>query len=181
MFREGLAAPFVKCRTVNQTTTGAYESKIPTATAPSGTGSTGTNASVQDLMTGTTARSSAVIIVPYGTGADTNTFKMAVLGWRSVGREVSGTALWIPVILYEATCTLSTPVGVAAKTIVATERFCDTITVISGSVAVADGLVSPGNNFIAHVIVPLAGFQFLELTFDRGGSATDCNALIALM
>ena len=181
MFVEGLARPFVKCRSVNQTTTGAYVAKIPTVTEPSGDAGTNTGASVQELTSGITAGVGAVLIVPYGSGNDGDTFKMAVIGWRSVGREISGTALWIPILLYEATCTLSTAVGIAAKTIINTERFVDTIVVISGSTDIAEVLVSPANNFIGHVTVPLEGFQKLELTFDRNASATDCNALIALM
>ncbi len=176
---------FRKARSVNQTSNG-YVSKVPTNTEPgtpnddAGT-ATGTSVIKLSSDSGSSAQNQA-IIVPYGTGSNNGTFLMRAIGWRYVGTDPT-TRLWIPVVLGEWTCTLSSSIpGVAGKTIVATELFADTIVIVGttgGDNAL--GISSPAADIMAYIILDLRGSQKLELTFTTGGSATDCNALVALI
>jgi hypothetical protein len=184
VLHETLCQDFRKARSVNQTSNG-YVSKVPTLTEPAGDAATATGASVIDLANGAPQVQNALLIVPYGTGSDTNTFSCRVIGWKRVpGVQGTNHALWVPVTLLEIACTLSTPTGVAGTPIVAAELFADTITVTKGSTlsgeAPSETLVSPADNTIAHCVVDVKGFTKVELSFTTGGSATDCNALVAL-
>lgn len=171
---------FVKARSVNQTST-SYVSKIPTNTEPNGDAGTATGASVLDIGHKGGIASNGVMIVPYGIGSNNNTFLMRVLHWKRIGRNPL-TAIWVPITLLEATCTLSSTVlGVAGKEIIETEFFCDTIAIVgtSGGPNVSCELVSPADNTVGHIMLDLKSAQKLELTFSTGSSATSCNALIA--
>lgn len=179
MLLETLSTPFFKARSVNQTST-SFVSKLATATEPRGDAATATGASVQEL-TGATVSQNGIMVCPYGTGTNNQTFNMRVLGWRSVGTNVQ-TKLWIPVLLCQFACTLSsTLVGVATKVIVATELFADTLTLTYGNDDISVDIVSPANDLPAHALVDVKGCQKLELTFETGSSATDCNCLIAFL
>jgi hypothetical protein len=119
-----------------------------------------------------------VLIVPFGAGTENTTFSMRIIGWRVAGRGMA--ALWIPVVLAEIACTLSATVGVAGKEAVATDRFVDTITLVTGTQNVSMELVSPTGDEIGHVLVDIKGFQKLELSYDMTG-ATNGNALLAFL
>ena len=175
-----LSAPFVKARSVNATNT-SFPSLIPTAAEPSGDAGTATGSSVIELSNKSLASGkieNAALIVPFGAGSDTNTFSMRVIGWKVVGR--GSESVWIPVTLAEFSCALSTPVGVAGGAVVATDRFCDTITVVTGNSGVSVDVVSPADNTIGSILIDLKGFQKLELAFDMTG-ATNGNALVTLL
>ncbi len=182
---ETISMPYRKARSVSQTSNG-YVAKIPTVTEPAGDAATATGASVIDLGVGGVIAQNFLLIVPYGTGSDTNTFSLRVIGWR-VLPGVQGTTkdLWVPVNLLELACTLTTAVGIAGSPIGTGERFCDTITVTKGSTlsgeAPSENILSPANDTIGCALVDLKGFQKVELSFTTGSSATDCNALVALL
>lgn len=179
-----ISSDFNKVRSVNQTSNG-YVAKIPTATEPAGDAATATGASIQEMRGVVFAGSgvqNAVILMPYGTGSNNSTFSMRVYGWRPIGLNTPTTALWIPALLCEVACTMtSTGPGIAGKIIVATELFVDTITITYGNANVSVEAVSPANDLPAHIVVDLKGFPKFEATFTTGGSATDCNALWAPM
>jgi hypothetical protein len=182
-----LSLDFRPIRATNATDNG-YPTRNPTATEPEGTGNNAAQASasgVFDLVgNGVASDKNRVILVPYGAGADTNTFSMRVIGWRRTRPRTGNEPdklLWVPVPLADFACTLSVQTGVAGKALVATDLFCDTIA-LTGTTANDDidvSITSPGNNLTAHVVVDLKGFQKLEVTFTTGGSATSCNALAA--
>lgn len=184
MLTETLTTAFRKARSVNQTSNG-YVSKIPTATEPSGDAGTATGASIIELGNNGGTGQNLVIICPYGLHAsvDNKTMSMRVIGWREAGVDNQATKLWIPVPLVEVACTLTgTAIGVAGKALIATEGFADTIA-LTGTTAnddVSVDIVSPANDTIGHLVVDVKGFQKLELSFTTGGSATSCNALVAL-
>jgi hypothetical protein len=181
MLLETLSQEFRKARSVNQTSNG-YVSKVPTATEPSGDAGTATGASVIDLGKGGSTAQNGLLAVFYGTGSNNNTFSARVIGWRSAGSNAPDTMLWIPVVLVEFALTLSsTPAGVVGKTIVATELFADTIALTYGNDDISVDIVSPAADIIAHAVLDLKGFQKVEFSFTTGGSATDCNSLLALL
>lgn len=164
---QSLVSGYSKARTSNDTVS-SFASKVATVTQPSGTGV------ITVEKTGRFTRNN-VILVPYGAGADNNTMSVRVISWR----EASG--LWIPTIVCEVACTLSTSVGVAAATVIDTERFADTLTLTYGNAGVDCQVFSPANNTPAHVVVDAKGATILEVIFSTGGSATSCNALVAYL
>ena len=179
-----------RARTVNATDNG-YPSKVPTATEPAE--SQGTNAaqatSAAVINTNNAIRSDGdtqnlVQIIPFGAGSDTNTFSFRAIAWYLLSEgaaQQNGTEVWIPVPLAEFQCTMSTPVGVAGKLVVATDRFCDTITLTGTTANSTEVLItSPANDTIGHVVLDMKGAAKLELIFTTGGSATSCNALVRM-
>jgi hypothetical protein len=131
------------------------------------------------------------IVCPYAVAADNGTFSVRAIGWRSLvdpaptsPTPVAATGLWVPVLLAEVLCTVSANVpGVAGMTIVATELFADTISLVGTSGNTTQVLItSPANDATAaHFTVDLKGFELFELTFATGGVATSCNAIFAMM
>lgn len=172
---ETAVRPLVRHRTVNATDT-SFPSKVPTATKPSGTGASASAASVAE-----TKGASNLRVVPFGAGSDTNTFSLRVIGWKFVGTPGSD-ELWVPTVLAEYSCALTTAVGVAAKAVLDTERFCDTLTLTAnmGNDGVDTTKFSPGGDLVAHFLVDLKGSDLFELTFDMTG-ATSGNALTQLL
>lgn len=186
MILETIAGKYRRVRRVNAADDG-FPTKSPTGTEPApadgNSAAQATAAAVIDLgnRTGGVAQNVATI-TPYGAGADNATFSMRVIGWRLVHEGLDYESIWIPVVLGEFLCTLSTQVGVAGRVVAETDRLCDTVALV-GFTANDDidvSICSPANNTAGHVTIDLKGFQKLELTFTTGGSATSCNALLAM-
>lgn len=156
---------FAKARSVNSTDA-SYPSKVPTITAPSGSGV------LSPPRTGEYSRG-VMQIIPYGTDAADEAFGIRVIGWRQTGGN-----LFIPVKLAEFTCTLGTTVGVAATDVADTEFFADTIAVAFGNDGIDVENLSPADNTIASAIVDTKGFPYVEILFDMDTAASG-NALIA--
>lgn len=116
---------------------------------------------------------STMCVVPYGVGADNTTFKIRVIGWRLMS------SLYVPTILAQYTCTNSTSVGVAGQSVVATERFVDTLTADAMNPSGGVEAVSTANNTPAHFIFDTKGCPLIEFAFDMNSSATSANALVA--
>lgn len=178
-----LSHEFQKVRVTNATDNG-FPSRVPTATEPTGTGNSAAQATASSVFT--IANSNGIlapniaIIVPFGAGSDTNTMSMRVIGWRTCGSNNPTTMLWVPVMLIEAACTLSTPTGVGSRILASTDRIADTIAQTYPSAPVAGVEIgSNGANVGAYFKVDLSGFRKVEFTFTTGGSATNCNALAA--
>lgn len=193
MLLETLTQAFRLARSVNATNS-SYPSIVPTTTnpftanPPTGDAGTATGSSVINLGREGALVQNAVIIVPFGTGADNDTMNMRVLGWRKVpGPTVNATTqtLYLPVNLGEFLCTFGNVSGVANSPVVAANFFCDTIAVTVGSTlggeAASENIISPGNDTIASLLLDLKGFEYLQLVFNVNSSATDCNALVALL
>lgn len=167
-------------RTADYSTNG-YPTRTPTTTKPSGTG-------VIPFGDGGSECPGHVLLLPFGTGASTNTFSMKVLGWHgtffsTINPEVN---LWVPVVLATYQATLGTATGVANSDIDSSHFFATTITISGAGVGVTSGMaatsldwfvVSPGSNDIGVIVQPSFGFKLLEVIFTTGGSATACNAL----
>lgn len=158
----------------------SFQSRIPTTTEPT-VGDSSTSGTVGGGIIrvggGEKFVPNNLLIVPFGTGSDTNTFKMRLLGWKATKGGLA-TRLWVPIPLVEYTCTVTTAVGIAAKYLVATDRFCDTLSLASGYNAnVSTELITPTGDIIASLVVDVKGFDLLEFQFDRNSSATSCNAL----
>lgn len=173
MLVETYTSALHKAKATSATDT-SFPSKIPTGTEPANDG-------VIDLRGSGILGQNAVFCVPFGAGDDDDAFSMRLIGWRVYGTDPA-TLLWVPVILAEVSCTMSTAVGVSGKLIGASERFCDTITLVTGNDDVTDSIISPTGNVIAHITVDLEGSQKLEFTFDTTtGDPTNANCLYALL
>ena len=168
-----------KARSVNATDT-SFPSKIPTVTEPKGDAGTATGASVIETGLASGHWANAVVLVPYAIGDDDDVFAMRVIGWsRMKGPTPATRDLWIPTILAELTCTVSTAVGIAGAAVLNTERFADTITLVTGNDDISVDITSPTGNVIAHATVDLKGFSKIELTFDMTtGDPTSANCLL---
>ena len=110
-----------------------------------------------------------VEISPFGTGADNTTFDMRLVGWSS-----TASGLWVARIICNLSCTNSAYVGVAAHTVINTERFVDTITVNSGgaNVVIPTGLADTPLTAVINV----SGFEVVTAEYDMTG-ATNANLL----
>ncbi len=174
-----------RVRSTNTTDNG-FPSRIIRATEPSGTGNSAAQATASAVIDmtqpdGGGITQNAMIIKPYGAGANNATFSLRVIGWRKVEEGDPTTTIWDPTVLVELACTLSsTPIGLAGKVIVATDLFADTIVLTTGNDDVSCDIVSPTGDVAAHAVVDLKGFTKIEMTFTTGGSATNCNALVSL-
>ena len=177
------ARPFRRLRTTNEDAT-AFASKIPTTTEP-------TNDGVLNLTLNGNHVPERIKLIPILLGADNDVSSMRVLGWHSVLLSGS-TVLWVPVIIAEYVCTASTQVGVAGSAVLATERFCDTITpvaarqrdfvIAAGTVVNSDyAVLSPVNNTTGHVVIPVAAFEKLEVTSDQTTGTSTFNVLFSLL
>jgi hypothetical protein len=112
-------------------------------------------------------------LLPFGTGSDNDTFTLQVLGWSCVEN------LWVPVILFQTVCTLSTFVGLSGQPVTNTERFADTFgTPAKGTAGQDCVLISPADNTPSVVQVDCKGSQVVEV---RVGGTAAGNALYAWM
>lgn len=156
-------------------TDSAFPSKIGTLTEPSGAG-------VINLAEGGKSDTLAWIMgIPIGTGADNATLQIRALGWSKLQ---DGGTVWFPVPLGQFACTLCAATGVTGGDILATERFCDIITLDTGfgtanvtNVILAAGT---GTELIGWFKFHTMGFQKIEFTTDLG-TATAANVLWKLV
>lgn len=167
-----------KARSVDQTSA-SFETVTPTTNEPTGDAATTTGASVIELSNGSGESSNLVKIVPYGQGADTNTFSMRVYGYQECG--TGATKLWVPVLLGQFLCTITTAQQGSGNTIVQAARyFCDVIALTYPTSSIGSiEVVAPAPDTIGHVVLDTKGYSKLRLEFQTGGSATACNALIS--
>lgn len=165
-----LSKSYQKLLTTNSTD-GTFPARVDTVTNPAAATPGGVGAF--DVAPSSPVPNS-LSLLPFGAGAAGNTFDMRVIGWRSVG------GLYVPTILWQGTCTLSTSIGVAGQPVTATDRHADIIGAPAvGTEGVTCRTVSPANNTNARVLVDLEGHQTVEVVFDMG-TATSGNALYAL-
>jgi len=142
----------------------SFASTIPTVTKP-----TGDNVIDVDKTSGQVCNN--LMLLFFGAGADNATYDARVYGWQKIGD------LWVPTLLAQITCTLSTVVGVSGQSVADTDRFADTYALATGFNAnVSVEVVTPASNTIGHVLIDVRGFSKIEVDFDMTG-ATNGNTL----
>lgn len=178
---ECLARPLKRALVTSSTDT-SFPAKIPTITEP-------TNDGVVQLATGPGGIVPCKMrLFPFGTGADNGVFDMRVIGWTRYTAGTSSGIIWWPYILASYTCTMSADVGVAGAPIVATERACDTVVILSEPTITSDvtrfgtsWVYSPANDTQGWVQMQIGPVEKIEFTFDLGsGSPTAANCLVGL-
>lgn len=127
---------------------------------------------------------------PYGLGSDNDVFSLRLWGWTRY-HTVTTKVLYLPTMLMEVSCTVSTFVGVAGRDVLNTERFADTISIVatvgqptvSADVTPSGTLVlySPANDTPGWVQTCLYGSEFLELDFDQTTGTPEMNTLIQFL
>lgn len=158
----------------NQTTSFTSGGLAGTKTMPSSEG-------VVDIRKGAAvgaAIPNALMILPFGAGADTNTIKVRIWGWEQVFGPNAGTdGWWQPALLAEILATLSTPTGSAGGPITATDRLPDTIAVTYGNEDVDVTLMTNGANVGGcWALIDLQGFSMWQAEIDKD-AATNGNLL----
>lgn len=190
MYLSTMSPEFLLARTTNSTDAGyrTVTNILGFDNGPTGDGSNASQSTSKCILLASPLTYDAsnnktpngILICPFGTGADTNTMLMRVLGWNLVKSGVDKTKwVWHNTLLGEYTCTLSsTPVGVAGGVIDANQLFADTIAIVgtSGS-SNAHDIVSPATDLSGSVLLDIKGSHRVELNFSRNASATSCNAL----
>lgn len=120
-------------------------------------------------------------VKPYMLGSDGNTMLMQGIGW-DVTDWGKSTEIWTPTLLWEVLCTGCTLTGLASKSILNTERFCDTIAPVTnkGTQGTNIDVMSPQDDTPGYLVFDARGFPMIEIRFNRNGSvSTSCNALWA--
>jgi hypothetical protein len=114
---------------------------------------------------------SEVHIMPFGAGSAGNTIKIRVWGLRSCVGGFCGSLLW------EGTGTLCTQTGAAGFDVTSTDKYCDTVTTVTGTESVDCRTLSPGSNVPGKVKILTGGCECLIIEFDKN-NATNANALV---
>lgn len=173
--------PLRRWRTTNENAS-SFATKIPTVTRPSNDG-------ILDLVLYASQIPDYIKLFPILLGAENDVTSMRVIGWHSCLLDTF-TTLWIPVVIGEFSCTASAAVGIAGAAVLNTEAFCDTITPVAArtrdlkiaagtSINSNYGILSPTADLIAHIIMPIGGFEILELTSDQTTQTSTFNCLWA--
>lgn len=122
-----------------------------------------------------------LLLLPYGDGALGASFSLRVYGWRSFqdANRQPIDLMWVPHLLAELACVLCNRGGppnqapnstqANAVPMEATERFCDTIVLVQGSLGLEGEINStgPGTDLIATATVDLKGCQFFSFEFSQ--------------
>ncbi len=162
----------------------SFAAKIPTITEPTGDG-------VLNLTADGNTVPKRLKLWPILLGSDNDVSSIRIIGWNRVIKD-SSTTLWFPTIIGEFSCTASAAVGIASAAVVNTERFADTITPVAartrdyvlaaGTATNSDyEVLSPANDTPAHIIMPVAAFEKLELTSDQTTGTSTLNVLYAFL
>lgn len=172
-----------RVRSVNSTTT-SFTHPTATRTEPVADAGTATGQATINLVN-TTAGSSqnGVLIVPYSTGNDDDTFDVRVIGWKEVFAADPAQIFWFPIELAQFSCTVSTYTGVANGLLTTTSRFADTIVLVRPTADNAHVTIhSPANNTPAHILIDCKGCAKFEVLFDAtDADVTGMNALYSLL
>lgn len=131
----------------------------------------------------------SLVICPYGLGNDDDAFSIRIVGMRRLASPGSdGRMQWFRFPIATLGCVVSTAVGLASGQVLATERFADAITIaLEGTITAAttrEGnivLYSPGSNVPAHAIVPIGGWDAIELEWDQTTGTPTMNALLSFL
>ncbi len=173
--------PLRRWRTTNENAS-SFASKIATVTEPSLDGTLDLRPYLHDI-------SDYIKLIPILLGTSNDVSSMRVIGWNSVLQD-GKTTLWVPVPIGEFVCTAGAATGIAGAAVLNTELFCDTIAPVAlktrdlkiaagTSVNSTYGIETPADDTCAHIIMPIGGFEILELTSDQTTNTATFNCLWA--
>lgn len=171
--------------------TTSFASLIPTITAPA-------NAGTLPLLPWTVGGKvyQRLKVWPIGLGADNDGYSLRIFGWTHVGggSTVNKENLWWPTLIVEATVLLCAKVGIASSPVLDTERFADTIAIVTQRQFTDRGafdatttgpanrgtveVLSPGSDLIGFLVIPITGFERLEFQVDQTTNTPTGNFLV---
>lgn len=131
-----------------------------------------------------------LVVIPYGLGNDNDTFSLRLIGWTRIRPQIAdGRWQFVPNILAEFACTLSQEVGLSGGVVLNTERYCDTITIVTEATKTADVtrmgsvfVTAPGADLKAHLRMKIQGVEYITADFDQtGGTTPSMNFLYRLL
>lgn len=170
-----------------------FASKIPTVTKPQANSTT----AVLDLAAefgggGFIPTWMKLLFILLGADEDAASFRL--IGWNRIrtGQGADNDTLWIPQPFAEFTCIAGAAVGIATAPVLNTERFADTIAPVAlkledQKIAAGTSLLSdcriytPADDTVGHVIIPIRGFELLEMTIDQTVNTPTCNILYSFL
>ncbi len=113
-----------------------------------------------------------LFVQPYANGDAGSLFWMRLWGWRPIGNDPS-TFVWVNHLLVELACKTGEIPGPSNdsdlktnRTLLKTERLCDTIGLVRGSVGTGE-IVSDGGNYPAHALIDLRGCRRFQFEFQQ--------------
>jgi hypothetical protein len=157
------AHKFRKVLSANSTSTG-FTAQTPTATEPSGEG-------VLNLLSSELGWGGGVhvprhlVILPFGTNGDNDTFDLRVYGYSPTN---DSTPIYVPQLLIDVSIVLG---NIAATAIAADTFMADTITVNEGpAVGNFSDLISTADDTPASILIHTRGCEIMEFDFDLAGA-----------
>ena len=159
--------PLHKALALNSTA-GTFQPMMPSGSMPSGDG-------IYDAGLAGMYSAKQIVLLPYADGGAGSSFSLRLYGWRAVGADPN-TWVWVPMLLVELSCTTCSAPGpippygtLSVDLILDSERFCDTLGVVNGSVGPGEGEVvsQPGTDLIGFAVVYLRGCQRFQFDFQQ--------------
>ena len=153
-------------------TASSYTALIPTITRPVAS----STRAVYDLGEGKGTRDQNVITVyPVGRNDNNETVSVKVTGWNFVRPTGTGRGLYVSSLVCQVAGTISTTLlGIANEDIIATEFFCDILSLTKGVATLYQGT---SDLDIAYFKAPVQGFELVEVTCTIG-TGDQANALV---
>lgn len=95
---------------------------------------------------------------PFALALPGQTFSVQVWGYRHViDGQQRGQNVWAPAFLAELACTVADVPGIEGGSVLAAERFCDTIQLTAGSLGYKGEVCSPATGLAVQAIDPATG------------------------
>lgn len=118
-----------------------------------------------------------LLIRPFGTDTNNNTFKLCVVGWDRC-LVAAGVYSWEMILLAELLCTFGNIQGATGCAIAAADFEVDTIALTYGNDDVSIDIVSPANDVRgASFAIDCKGCQIVQVDGDLNASAASWNFL----
>lgn len=164
--------PLVKGQTTNSTVTAFTAAMgIPTITQPAPTATR----TIIGETGGCIKRDQVTLkVLPYGGDTNNDVVNYKVQGWNRVQTQTGlPSVLWISRVICEVQGTLSSALlGVAGMAMVATEFFCDTITLTTGFAILHNGTADID---VAWFEVDTSSYEIIEVLYDLGAGGDQAN------
>lgn len=169
-----LCVPFKKALAANSTST-AFTAQNATVTEPTGVGVINLLSTAEGWGGGHNVPA-YVLLMPYGTDGNNDTFDMRVYGYN---RIEGATPIYVPVLLLDISVVLC---AITATDIAANTFLADSVTLNDGFASSPQWLHIQNNaeDLAACIILHTMGCQYLKFDFDLAGAqeAVSMNCLI---
>lgn len=169
-FLPSFVSHWKKAQSTNSTSS-AFAALVPTKTKPAASATR----SVFPMSHLGLRDQNTLVVKPFGGNDNNDTFNVKVSGWNFI-KQSGKDGLWVSTFLCQVLCTLSsTLVGLAGEDVAATEFFCDTLSLTTGSAVLRQGTADVD---IAEFLVDVSGHELVEITYDIATGADAMNALV---